>query len=42
MVDIPDVDFSDEQGEMQDQIPAEGGEMMVEENMDGMIQELVQ
>lgn len=42
MVDIPDVDFSDEQGEMQDQIPAEGGEMMLEENMDGMMQELVQ
>ncbi len=41
-MDLPDMDFSIQEDEFQEQIPVEGEETILEENMDGMIQEMVQ
>lgn len=41
-MDFPDMDFSIQEDEFQQQNPVEGEETILEENMDGMIQEMVQ
>lgn len=41
-MDLPDMDFSIQEDEFQQQNPVEGEETILEENMDGMIQEMVQ